>query len=153
MKWFLVCNCRLSGSNYEQQLSFLNGWLNDHIQDAQNTLHKPILFTEFGISTKNLGSNSQPRDQFFNAVYSAVYSSASAGGAATGGLFWQLLAEGMDSYRDGYELVLGESTSTANLIAQQSQKLNRIRKMYARLRNIDQWKKARDVRSFPNGRN
>ncbi|XP_028803056.1 mannan endo-1,4-beta-mannosidase 7 [Neltuma alba] len=132
----------LSGSGYEDQLSFLNGWLSEHIKDAQNTLHKPLLFAEFGISTKNLGSNSKARDELFNTVYSAIYSSASSGGAAVGGLFWQLLAEGMDSFRDGYEIVLGESPSTAGLIAQESQKLNRIRKMFARLEDIKKWNEA-----------
>lgn len=144
----LLSMSRLSSSGYEDQISFLGRWLNEHIQDAQNTLRKPLLLAEFGISTKNLGgANSTPRDQFFNTVYSAIYSSASGGGAAVGGLFWQLLAEGMDSFRDGYEVVLGESPSTATLIAQQSQKLNRIRKMYARLRNIEKWNKAREIRS------
>lgn len=142
----------LTSSSYEDQMSFLSGWLNDHIQDAQNILHKPLLFAEFGISTKNLGTNTTPRDRFFNTVYSAVYSSASGGGAAVGGLFWQLLVEGMDSFRDGYEVVLGESPSTAAVIAQQSQKLNRIRKMYARLRNIEKWNKAKEIRSSQGGK-
>ncbi|XP_027353756.1 mannan endo-1,4-beta-mannosidase 7-like [Abrus precatorius] len=136
----------LSSSGYEDQMSFLGRWLNEHIQDAQNTLHKPLLFAEFGISTKNFGSNPTQRDRLFNTVYSAIYSSASSGGAAVGGLFWQLLAEGMDSFRDGYEVVLGESPSTATLIAQESQKLNRIRKMYARLRNIEKWNKAKEIK-------
>ncbi|KAE9586752.1 hypothetical protein Lal_00004602 [Lupinus albus] len=141
----------LTSSSYEDQISFLGKWLNEHIQDAQNILHKPLLFAEFGISTKNLGSNSAPRDRFFNTVYSAIYSSASGGGAAVGGLFWQLLAEGMDSFRDGYEVVLGESPSTDTLIAQNSQKLIRIRKMYARLRNINKWNKARENRESNEG--
>ncbi|XP_061345585.1 mannan endo-1,4-beta-mannosidase 7-like [Gastrolobium bilobum] len=131
----------LSGSSYEDQISFLGSWLSEHIQDAQNTFHKPVLFAEFGFSTKNFSSDSKPRDQFFNVVYSAIYSSASGGGAAVGGLFWQLLTEGMDSFRDGYEVVLGESPSTASLIAQESEKLTRIRKMYSRMRSIrsTQW--------------
>ncbi|XP_020218559.1 mannan endo-1,4-beta-mannosidase 7 [Cajanus cajan] len=136
----------LSSSGYEDQISFLERWLNEHIQDAQNTLHKPLLFAEFGISTKTFGGSSTPRDRLFNTVYSAIYSSASSGGAAVGGLFWQLLAQGMDSFRDGYEVVLGESPSTATLIAQESQKLNRIRKMYARLRNIEKWNRAMEIR-------
>ncbi|KAL2346312.1 hypothetical protein Fmac_000312 [Flemingia macrophylla] len=136
----------LSSSGYEDQMTFLERWLNEHIQDAQNTLHKPLLFAEFGISSKSYGGSSTPRDRLFNTVYSAIYSSASRGGAAAGGLFWQLLAEGMDSLRDGYEVVLGESPSTATLIAQESQKLNKIRKMYARLRNIEKWNQAKQVR-------
>ncbi|WJX35957.1 Mannan endo-1,4-beta-mannosidase 7 [Trifolium repens] len=135
----------LSNKGYEDQISFLHDWLNEHIQDAQNILHKPLLFAEFGISTKNLGNNNNStlRDQFFNTVYSAIYSSASGGGATVGGLFWQLLAEGMDSFRDDYEVILAQSSSTATLIAQESQKLRRIRKMYARLKNIDKWNKSK----------
>lgn len=102
-------------------------------------LHKPVLFAEFGKS----GSQ---RDELFNTVYTAIYSSARGGGSAVGGLFWQLLAQGMDSFRDGYEVVLSESSSTATLIAQESQRLNHIRKMYARLRNVEKWNKARDIR-------
>nr|AGG82699.1 endo-1,4-beta-mannosidase [Morus alba var. multicaulis] len=131
----------LSGSSSESQLAFLKTWLQEHIQDAQDVLHKPVLFAEFGKSGAN------QRDEVFNTVYSAIYSSASAGGSAVGGLFWQLLSQGMDSFRDGYEVVLTESSSTVALIAQESQKLNHIRKMFARLRNLDKLKKAKDVRS------
>ena len=115
---------RISSSDYEDQISFLGLWLNEHIQDAENTLHKPLLFGQFGISTRSYGGNSTPRDQLFNMVYSTIYSSASSGGVAVGGLFWQLMAQVMDAYRDGYEVVLDESPSTANLIAPESQKLN-----------------------------
>ncbi|XP_058220783.1 mannan endo-1,4-beta-mannosidase 7-like [Rhododendron vialii] len=136
----------LEGSSDESKLSFLNSWVNDHIQDAQNNLQKPLLFAEFGKSSKDSGFNTNQRDTVFNTVYSAVYSSARGGGAAAGGLFWQLLGEGMDSLSDGYEIVLSESSSTVGLITQQSQKLNNIRKMYAHLRNVEIWKKARDTK-------
>ncbi|CAJ1972467.1 unnamed protein product [Sphenostylis stenocarpa] len=87
------------------------------------------------------------RDQFFNLVYFAIYSSASDSSAAIGGLFWQLLAEGMDSFRDGYEVPLDDTCSTATLIAQESQKLNRIRmKKSFRVKNSKQWNKAREVK-------
>lgn len=138
--------CRLSGSSFDSQLSFLNNWVNEHIQDAQNILQKPLLFAEFGKSLKDSGYSSDQRDQVFNTVYSAIYSSARGGGAAVGGLFWQLLAEGMDSFRDGYEVILSESSSTVSLIAQESQKLGHIRRMYERLRNIERWKRAREIR-------
>ncbi|KAK7280679.1 hypothetical protein RJT34_25746 [Clitoria ternatea] len=137
----------LPGSSYEDQISFLDHWLNEHIQDAQNTIQKPVLFAEFGVPIKHASSDSAFRDQFFNMVYSVIYSSASDGGAAVGGLFWQLLVQGMDSFRDGYEVIFNENSSTTNLIAQESQKLNRIRKMYPTVRNFNKWKKAREVRS------
>lgn len=127
---------RLSGSSTDSQISFLKTWLKDHIEDAQNVLKKPLIVAEFGKSGAQ-------RDELFDTVYTAIYASASAGGSAAGGLFWQLLSQGMDSFRDGYEVVLSETTSTATLIAQESERLNRIRKMYARLRNLGKLKRAK----------
>ncbi|BAT82775.1 hypothetical protein LR48_Vigan07g285200 [Vigna angularis] len=118
----------LPESSNEEQTLFLVRWVNDHIQDAQIIIEKPVLFAEFGVSVRNMRSESITiRDEFFNLVYSSIYSSASDGGAATGGLFWHLLAEGMNAFKDGYEVPLDENSSTATLIAQESQKLNRIR--------------------------
>lgn len=138
---------RLSSSNDESQLSFLNNWLNTHIQDAQYILRKPILLTEFGKSWKDPGFSTYQRDRLFNAVYYQIYASAKRGGAAGGAMFWQLLTEGMDSFRDGYDIVLSQSPSTANLIAQQSRKLYQIRKIFARMRNVERWKRAREIRN------
>ncbi|XP_057976497.1 mannan endo-1,4-beta-mannosidase 7 [Malania oleifera] len=136
----------LSSQNDQSQLSFLNNWLKTHIEDAQNILRKPLLLTEFGKSLKDPGFSTYQRDMLFNTVYYNIYFSARRGGAAAGGLFWQLLTEGMDSFRDGYEIILSENPSTANMIAQESHKLYEIRKMYARLRNIAKWKRARAIR-------
>ncbi|KAL0360652.1 UNVERIFIED_CONTAM: Mannan endo-1,4-beta-mannosidase 7 [Sesamum radiatum] len=124
----------LTSQSDEAQLSFLNDWLNSHIHDVQTVLQKPLLFAEFGKSSKDAGYDTYKRDELFSTVYSATYSSARGGGAAAGGLFWQLLTEGMDDFRDGYEIVFSESPSTASLIAEQSQKLNKIREKYARVR-------------------
>ncbi|KAI3986839.1 hypothetical protein MKX01_007355 [Papaver californicum] len=136
----------LSSSNDQGQLSFLNNWLNTHIHDAQNVLRKPLLLTEFGKSWKNPGYNAYQRDFMFNTVFYKFYSSARSGGATAGGLFWQLLPEGMDSFHDGYEIIFSENPSIANIIDQQSRKLVHIRRMYAKLRNIEKWKRARSVR-------
>ncbi|XP_068637161.1 mannan endo-1,4-beta-mannosidase 1 [Aristolochia californica] len=136
----------LSSADDQKQLSFLNTWLDVHIHDAQNILHKPLLFTEFGKSRKDSGYNTYQRDDMFSTVYYKIVTSARSGGAAAGGLFWQLLTEGMDSYRDGYEVVLKESPSTASKIFQQSQKLHNLARMYARLRNIQKIKRAKAIR-------
>nr|ACN78662.1 endo-beta-mannanase [Actinidia arguta] len=139
----------LTSSNEQNQLSFLNNWLDTHIQDAQFVLRKPLLLTEFGKSWKDPGYSTYQRDLLFNTVYYKIYSSAKRGGAAAGGLFWQLLTEGMDSFRDGYDIVLSESPSTANVIAQQSHRLYQIRKIFARMRNVERWKRARWARRNP----
>ncbi|PIN15772.1 Mannan endo-1,4-beta-mannosidase [Handroanthus impetiginosus] len=137
----------LSNSNDQSQLSFLSNWLDAHIQDAQNILHKPILIAEFGKSGKDPGFSPSQRDRLFNTVYSKIYASAKRGGAAAGGLYWQLLAEGMDSFRDGYELMLDDNSSTANVITQQAHKLYQIRKIFSRMRNLEMWKSARAKRA------
>lgn len=136
----------LSTSNDQNQLSFLNNWLNTHIQDAQYVLKKPLLITEFGKSWKDPNFSPYQRDLLFNTVYRNIYASAKRGGAAAGGLFWQLLTEGMESFRDGYDVVLSQSPSTANIIGQQSRKLYQIRKIFARMRNIERWKRAKAAR-------
>ncbi|KGN48849.1 mannan endo-1,4-beta-mannosidase 7 [Cucumis sativus] len=136
----------LSSSNDQYQLSFLNNWISTHIQDAESILRKPILLTEFGKSWKVPGYSTNERDLLFNTVYSKIYASARRGGAAAGGLFWQLLTEGMDSFRDGYEIILSQNPSTANVITQQSRRLYQIRRIYARMRNIERWKRARAAR-------
>ncbi|KAI4327635.1 hypothetical protein L6164_020072 [Bauhinia variegata] len=127
----------LSNSNDQYQLSFLNNWLSVHFLDAQYALRKPILVAEFGKSWKDPGYSTYQRDRLFNTVYDKIYSSAKSGGAASGALFWQLLTEGMESFQDGYGIMLGQSSSTANVIAQQS------RKIFERLRNIQRWKRAK----------
>ena len=138
---------RLSSSNDQTQLSFLNNWLDTHIRDAQYLLGKPLLITEFGKSWKDPGFNTYQRDLLFNTVYYKVYSSAKRGGPAAGGLFWQLLTEGMSSYGDGYAIVLSENPSTASVIAQQSHKLNLIRKIFERRKNVYWWKRAMAARN------
>jgi len=135
----------LPGKSDEEQLAFIKTWYNDHIQDAKNVLHKPVLFAEYGKSLKL--SSATARDQLYRTIYSIVYSSASHGGAAAGNLFWHLLAEGMDNFNDGYEIVLSQNPEISGLIAQESQKLNRIRKMYVRLTNIERWKRAREKKA------
>lgn len=128
----------MTSESDEAQLSFLSNWLESHIQDAQDILQKPLLFAEFGKSSRDPGYDTNKRDELLSIVYSAIYSSATGGGAAAGGLFWQLLTEGMDNFRDGYEIIFNESPSTDDIVVEQSRKLNKIRRMYARTRNLSE---------------
>ncbi|KAL2892693.1 Mannan endo-1 4-beta-mannosidase 1 [Bienertia sinuspersici] len=120
----------LSGSTGEQQLSFHQKWVQQHISDTQNILRKPLIFAEFGKSYKLSSYTPSDRNQFYNITYSSIYSSASEGGPTAGGLFWQLLAKKMDNYRDGYDIVLGEDSYITGMISEQSQKLSKLRKKY-----------------------
>ncbi|KAL2348550.1 hypothetical protein Fmac_002550 [Flemingia macrophylla] len=117
----------LSDSNEQYQLWFLNNWLSAHLIDAQYAIRKPVMVTEFG---KSLKGSAYERDKVFNSVYYKIYASAKSGGAGGGAMFWQLLTEGLESFQDGYGIILGHSSSTANLIARQSRKLYLIRKIF-----------------------
>lgn len=71
------------------------------------------------------------RDEYYQVAYDAIDSSATSGGTSggsyAGSLFWQLLVEGMDGLRDGYEVVFSEDPAIAALIKSWSEKLQRIR--------------------------
>ncbi|XP_058076950.1 mannan endo-1,4-beta-mannosidase 4-like [Magnolia sinica] len=114
----------IPNSNEQAQFDFLQSWLQAHFQDANTVLRKPILFTEFGKSSQIPGYTTSVRDNFLGIVYNIVYASASSGGPCGGGLFWQLFAQGMDNFRDGYEVIMAECPSTANIVAQQSHKIS-----------------------------
>ncbi|BBH09096.1 Glycosyl hydrolase superfamily protein [Prunus dulcis] len=115
---------RLSGESEEAQAGFVDRWVQAHIQDCNTVVKKPLLVAEFGKSYKLPGYVLQKRDAYFGKIYSDIYSSASRGGSCVGGLFWQLMAPNMDTFGDGYEVVLEQSPTTATVIAQQSRKLN-----------------------------
>jgi mannan endo-1,4-beta-mannosidase len=115
-------------------------WISEHVNDSDNVIRKPLLFTEFGEISKDENFTGQKRDIFYQNVYDEIYFSGTHGGSGVGALFWQLLVEGMDALKDGYELILSEVPSTAHLIAAQSRKLKGVPRMLARStadRNID----------------
>jgi len=113
----------LPNSSEDEQASFVDRWIQAHVQDSSSVLGKPLIIGEFGKSLKLPGNSLQKRDTYFVKIYSDIYNSVTRGGPFTGGLFWQLLAEGMESWGDGYEVVLEEAPSTANIIDLQSRKL------------------------------
>ena len=106
--------------------TFVDKWIEAHIEDSKNILRKPIVVGEFGMSSRSPGYSVQERDSYMRKIYNAIYSSASSGGPCAGGLFWQLMAQGMDSFRDGTEIIFQESPSTTTIIDQQSQKMSSI---------------------------
>uniref|UniRef100_A0A0E0CRX5 mannan endo-1,4-beta-mannosidase n=1 Tax=Oryza meridionalis TaxID=40149 RepID=A0A0E0CRX5_9ORYZ len=109
----------VSGASSDEQVAFMRKWMADHIRDSAAVLRKPLLVTEFGWSARSNGYTVAARDGYFRTVYDAVYASAREGGACAGGLFWQVVAPGMESWTDGYEVVLERSKSTADVVAHQ----------------------------------
>ncbi|CAN1309742.1 Mannan endo-1,4-beta-mannosidase 5 [Linum perenne] len=113
----------LSGKSRYEQTVFMQGWMTSHLDDSRTILRKPLVFAEFGLSRKNTGYSIIGRDMFLSAIYGSIFSSARFGGTIAGGLVWQVLAEGMESYNDGYEIVLSQSPSTCFIIALQSRRM------------------------------
>lgn len=116
--------CRLPGSTPEAQFAFASSWVENHIHDCNSVLKKPLVVAEFAKSSRSSGYNVTVRDNYFNWMYNNIYTSARGGGSGVGAMFWQLMAQGMQSYGDGYEVILAESPSTAKVIASQSRRLS-----------------------------
>ncbi|KAI3863042.1 hypothetical protein MKW92_032445 [Papaver armeniacum] len=113
----------LSGQNDYAQLGFVQKWMSSHWEDSKTILRKPLVFSEFGKSSKDPGYTLSARDEYLNAVYDIIDNLARSGGTIGGGLVWQIVAEGMESFYDGYEIVLSQNPTTAGLISGQSQKM------------------------------
>ena len=86
-------------------------------------MKKPLVFAEFGKSNKDPRYSTCVMDSFLNTVYTSIYNFARTGGIIGGGLVWQILAEGMNLYYDGYEIISSQNPSTSSVIAQQSHKM------------------------------
>ncbi|KAL3622442.1 hypothetical protein CASFOL_033853 [Castilleja foliolosa] len=102
---------------------FVQKWIKAHIDDSQSVLHKPILLTEFGKSLNSTNHNTSARDAYFRNIYNRVFNNARSGGACGGALFWQVMAIGMKSWSDTYDVVLEQSNSTDAVIKKQSERM------------------------------
>ncbi|XP_015070753.2 mannan endo-1,4-beta-mannosidase 4-like [Solanum pennellii] len=115
----------LPGSTPEAQDQWASQWIQAHIDDSK-LLKKPILIGEFGKSSNTTGYNIKMRDNYFGKIYGNIFNCAKNGGPCGGGLFWQLLDQGMENYGDGYEVVLQVSPSTDRVILLQSLRLSKL---------------------------
>lgn len=110
----------------EGRAEFVKDWIQAHIEDSKSVLGKPIVLSEFGKSSRTAGYNVGLRDSYFSELYDTIYSCARNGGPCGGGIFWQVMAEGMEGWADGYEVVLDQSPSTVGVIDQQSRRLSNL---------------------------
>ncbi|GER39397.1 mannan endo-1 4-beta-mannosidase 4 [Striga asiatica] len=111
------------GSSEEAQGEFVEKWIEEHVEDSKSIVRKPLLVTEFGKSSRSSGYSVQARDDYLGNVYGSVYRCARSGGPCGGALFWQVMAEGMENWSDGYDVVLENSPSTDAVISQQSRQI------------------------------
>lgn len=114
---------RLSDPSPEAHIQFVKRWMQAHIEDAENTLNMPVVFGEFGVSTKNGKFNQTFRDTFIDTVYKTILNSTRRGGSASGCLFWQLFPEGTEYMDDGYAVMLNKDPTTASIMSVQSRRM------------------------------
>lgn len=123
---FLPSICyRIPKADLEEKVKYLSKWMESHISDGDNTLMKPILFTEVGSSlheTKGV----YEREVFLKTVYDRIYESGKKGQAGAGVLIWQLLVEEIGRYGDQFSFVAWNDPSTFNLIRDQSCRLKNL---------------------------
>lgn len=111
----------LPGKSEEEEMGFMERWMLNHWHDATVVLKKPLVIGEFGKSSKDAGFSMKEREAYMGNVYRDVYRYAvSSGGGMGGSLVWQVMAEGMDGYHDGYEIVLSHDPSTAAVMSSHS---------------------------------
>ncbi|KAI7726888.1 hypothetical protein M8C21_003336 [Ambrosia artemisiifolia] len=101
-------------------MKFVQRWMWSHFNDSRTILKKPLVIAEFGKSSKDPDYNIYKRDSYMKAIYRNIFMEARSGGTIGGGLVWQLMADGMDSYGDGYAIILSENPSTKHIMSQQS---------------------------------
>ncbi|XP_011622682.1 mannan endo-1,4-beta-mannosidase 6 [Amborella trichopoda] len=114
----------VSQSITDDHITFVKSWTNAHIEDAENALGMPVLFAEFGVSSRDSGFNTSFRDNLVATVYKPVLESSKRGGGGGGALIWQLFPEGTEYMDDGYAVVLSKAPSTATIMSTQSKRLD-----------------------------
>nr|XP_043609588.1 putative mannan endo-1,4-beta-mannosidase 9 [Erigeron canadensis] len=118
----------VSGGSAEAQAEFVQKWITSHLEDCKTIVKKPLLIAEFGKSSWSSGYTIEARNAYFENIFNMAYESAKKDGACSGTTFWQVMAQGMENWGDGYQVVLEESPTTAALIAKQSQKISELNK-------------------------
>ncbi|KAG6643587.1 mannan endo-1,4-beta-mannosidase 6-like [Carya illinoinensis] len=113
----------ISQSISDAHLQFTKSWMEAHIEDAEKNLGMPVVFAEFGVSSKDPGYNLSFRNTLLNTVYKTLLDSTKKGGSGAGSLLWQLFPEGTENMDDGYAIVLSKYPSTSNIISLHSSRL------------------------------
>lgn len=121
------CLHRFHEHGVEEQLNFVSKWMLSHIEDGDNVLKKPVLFSEYGLSTTIPNFSVPDREDMYRTVLNIILKSAKKNRSGAGALVWQFLVGGMEDYTDAYGMVPGESSSTHILFIKQSCRLAKIK--------------------------
>ncbi|KAL6553956.1 Mannan endo-1,4-beta-mannosidase 2 [Orobanche minor] len=112
--------------DFEYKLKFVSKWMLSHIEDGDKELKKPIMFTEFGLSTENKDFTPSQREKFYKVILDIIHKSAVKNRSGAGSLVWQFLVEGMEEFNDDFGIVPWKRQSTYKIFTEQSCRLARI---------------------------
>lgn len=107
----------LPNATTSAHLVFVKNWMEEHMEDTENTLNMPVVFGEFGVKTEDERFGSKFREAYMNAVYNTLLKSRKKGGSGGGCLLWQVFPEGADHMDDGYAVILTRCSMTSNMIS------------------------------------
>ncbi|KAG6416904.1 hypothetical protein SASPL_124345 [Salvia splendens] len=112
--------------DFEYKLKFVAKWMISHIEDGDKELKKPVMFTEFGLSTENADFSPAQRERFYKVILDIMTKSAVRNKSGAGSLVWQFLVEGMEESNDDFGIIPWKRQSTYQLFTEQSCKLARV---------------------------
>lgn len=100
-------------------------WIQTHINDSETTLQKPVLFAEFGKSSRTSGYKETVRIDAMRSMFNAVYDSAAKQGAAAGAMVWMLVTNSTkNTLADGFEIDLSSDLAIASLMQNQASRMS-----------------------------
>ncbi|KAL1555604.1 Mannan endo-1,4-beta-mannosidase 2 [Salvia divinorum] len=112
--------------DFEYKLRFVSKWMISHIEDGDKELKKPVMFTEFGLSTENPDFTPAQRERFYKVILDIMYKSAVKSKSGAGSLVWQFLVEGMEENNDDFGIIPWRRQSTYQLFVEHSCRLARV---------------------------
>ncbi|KAL4359799.1 hypothetical protein AHAS_Ahas08G0113500 [Arachis hypogaea] len=115
--------------SFEDQLKFVSKWMLSHIEDGDNVLNKPVVFSEYGYSEFNKNFSFSDREKMYRRITDIIYKSAKKNKSGAGALVWQYLVGGMNEFSDEYGMVPWESSSTHSLFIEQSCRLAKLKQL------------------------
>lgn len=118
----------LPKARMEEKVRYLSSWVDSHLNDSENILKKPVLFSEVGYLQHADANTTVDRDILLRVVYDKIYDSARKLQAGGGALIWQLMVKGTHMYHDNFSLVARDHPSTYKLIKEHSCRLQMLHK-------------------------